>query len=315
MTYDMVVDIFRKNKERIFQNYPNVALSYINKISNIDSIKLKNELLFLFINYLKTGKDNLIMELKNIIFTDKYDSYLASEQFRRTYYRSLKAIFDIIENKSVFKYDNEYHKLKNKFLDLRNNLTSLLLKNSIKKEKVNETELNNYILKLQNNNTDLHAHLNYYLDKKNVFLPNDINLINNKNVKIWADSELTINGMLFQAENVRKEVEINRNFNMWFSSNQEEQHWLIIDLSQITSIKKVVIEHHYILKHITNHYEIYGSNDCVQWNLIKNIEENRDVVNVFDFNTPLAYRYLKIFIIKSNEYGDSIAIINKIYIF
>lgn len=87
----------------------------------------------------------------------------------------------------------------------------------------------------------------------------------------------------------------------WHSKGTDEPKWLCLDLGQPRSITKIVLKHceKKLLKR-THDFEIQASMDGSSWGTIAEVKENTLSETVQVLDSPLAYRYFRVFITKEN---------------
>lgn len=314
ITYDIFLTIFKKNNDLFINDYADKCLYYIKKNLTVDLYQIKLDLFERILYYLRQKSDNLKFEIEDIINQNNYKNKFSDEQFYRTYYHSLKAIFDWIASELKISNNVKYNAMINNYLKLRQQIMNFLHKNNLINSKVNSKKLLEYCEKINNNNDQLYILLNELYNNSEKLPKHSDNLLLNENVKIWADSEKkSPNGYIFKVSNLTKRNSaLDVDDFVWISSNKTKQHWVIIDLAELKCITQIKIMHSLYTAAITRNFKICISSDCASWKTIKHIKNNDRVITHLDFDSSLCFQYLKIIIVEPNNGKSFTAIIRNI---
>lgn len=313
--YDMLVDILSNNK-RIIEDYCNECLYYIKETKKKGINEINRELYRLILHSLGNNKnDNLIIELEKIVSSNCYIEESRLEQFRRTYYHSLIAVFDFIEENIIINNYSSYDALKIEYLNSRNKIINIINKNSLSKNSVDINKINILIEEIIYYNKEIY---NFLQDNTSniIYTNSNENLIFRDSTKIWADSTKKIdNKESFPVTNLKRNVNYNLDDCVWVSSNDTKEHWVMIDLSINLSISEIIIEHSIYPLNAINSFIVFSSNDNKVWNEIKHIKDNFNSVTNIKISPSIICRYIKFEIINPNSAGTFTAIIRRLYIY
>ena len=314
ITYDMLINFYTNTKKILKRlDYNNFCLYYIQKYKDINLSNLKKKIILSFLEALKNSYDSLQNEIGHLDNVCLYNSYYRSEQFRRKNYYSLIPLFDFLKEELFLENETEFQNLKNEFLSLREKIINVLAKYSYLNKKVETKNIKEFQCEIKKISDKLYSYIESKynnINNINYSVINEVNYIEDEETILMSDSEderLVLN-------NIRNERSVNNNLSFWKSSENMDQHWIIIDFQKLISINKIIIEHHSFAVYITKHFSIYGLNDK-GWSKLEDIKDNRDNINCFYYKNPEKFSKIKITIEKPNYGIDYAARIKLIKIF
>ena len=298
ITYKMLIGFYTNTKKLLKRrNYNSFCLYYIQKYKDIDLHNLKKRITLIFLEALKNSYDNLQNEISQLRDGGLYNSYYRSEQFRRTNYYSLIPLFDFLKEELLLENESEFQNLKNEFLSIREKIINSLAKNSYLNKRVISKNTKKFQHEIKKISDKLYCYIENKYNNINNYVISEVNYIEDKETILMSDSEderLVLN-------NIRNEMYVNNNLSFWKSSENINQHWIIIDFTKYKFISKIIIEHHSFAVYITKDFSIFGLNES-GWIKLEDIKDNNDNINCFHYKVPNKFRKIKIMIKKPN-YG------------
>jgi|GEM_PF-102276 len=86
----------------------------------------------------------------------------------------------------------------------------------------------------------------------------------------------------------------------WISDDSTGAHWASIDMAESVTANKFVIKH-FAGDFVTKDFEIQGSADGETWNTIRSIKDNTEEETVVTLDTPVEYRYFRLYVTDPND--------------
>jgi hypothetical protein len=187
--------------------------------------------------------------------------------------------------------------LKERYISKRNTILSSLLAQKIRGKRANNDHYINDILR--DNNDLLHylKNLSTNLKRKANALEKSINYASTGTVTADSEHKGHISKHIFSALKVINGQWNNMFSDMWQSDSLNAIHWLSIDLLEPKLINRFRVIHCELQEYITLNYEIHGSNDSSNWDVLLKIENNDKRITVHDIK-PCKYRFVKLYITK-----------------
>jgi hypothetical protein len=296
---NILIDIWNETCE-YFSETKNPNLNTIYAVEKIGDSKINCyvELLNDFLSSYRLEQDRLIEIIKNFeTIYDRFDALISG--LRRDLYGSLNAFFRCLEKIALQKNgkDKMLCEIKERYMSKRNIILSSLLAQKIRGKKIDK---GHYIDDILINNDDLLKYLtnlaNDIKEKVDIF-KKSINYASNGVIVGDSEYKEPYKDIIYKASNVTNGRSYNPFTDMWRSDSMNETHWLKIDLLEPKLINRLKIIHSGLQGYITLNYEIHGSNDNLNWDVLVNIENNDKSITVHDIK-PCKYRFVKLYITK-----------------
>ena len=246
----------------------------------------------LFQFYLNTYKNKINNLAKILSDYNTYNNRYNALYIKRAFCNSLHIIFNVLEK---FFYNNgideNYLSFKDNYLNSRNRITNILIKNSIMERVIKEDVIKALIDEINDYDISLYQLIRDLFNKKNAI--NSVNLRKINNVIATADSEFNV----FKAVNIISGNADNIERDLWASENTYVDHWLKLDLQKKYDVKKVTIRHYYQMLLRTVDFSIQVSDDDENWTTIETINDNSLEITEHIFSNCYC-RYIRIYITK-----------------
>ena len=255
-------------------------------------------------NFINTNQDPITPEI--------------AENIKKLFYGSIYVLFDIVEKELLKNTDAATHtnfeNFKQEYLQFRNRVLAKLVAQSFRGEALDcqtKTELTKHILAFDLKLFELikalsnQASLEYQAAIVNKATPaiaaslSDLQLINfSIQATASANSEYRPAGQVVNGKQNSLE-------DSWRSANFAPPHWLLLDLQQPRTIAKFTIKHYYANPLcITRDFQIQGSIDGTQWDVLFEIKDNTNVETTL-VTEPTTYQFVRLYITKPSLMDDS----------
>lgn len=311
---EQVIEIWNNRNKHFGKNIKEmVNIIYSVEKDKEAEIKSYEEMVSNFINVYKLENDNLISFVNdfNNIREKIKNGTIPMWFFQRDLYGSLEAFFGGIEIglKNVgFKGElNDFNAFKEQYRNKRAKILSKLHAYALREKDINNEMKEGIISEIEIKNRELESFVKYWYEviKQNHKLKqNATSLINYAlGAQAWTDSEYKNGTIHCKASQAVDGKWSNWQNDLWHSDNFEEGHWLKIDLINPRTITKFVIRHDGAKNYVTVDFEIQGSNDDINWDVLVSAQGNKEDVTTHEV-MPCSYRYFKLNIIKPGELDD-----------
>lgn len=311
---DQVIEIWNtRNKHFEESNKELINIIYSFEKDKEAKINCYEEMVSDFINVYKFENDNLIGLIDNFNNIRKKikNGKIPMWVFQRDLYGSLEAFFGGIEIglKNVgFKSElDDFNTFKEQYCNKRAKILSRLHAYALREKDINNEMKEGIIAEIRIENIELKKFVKYWYEviKQSHKLEQSTTcLINHAlGVQAWADSEYKNGTIHCKASQAVDGKWSNWRNDMWHSDNFEEAHWLKVDLIRPRTITRFVIRHDDAKNKITVDFEIQGSNDDINWDILVSVQGNKEDITTHEVML-CSYRYFKLNIKKPGELDD-----------
>lgn len=280
----------QKDKEPEIKSYEEMVSNFLNLYHN----KLENDNLIRFVNDFNNNRAKI-----------KNEAIMWN--FQRDLYGSLEAFFGGIEmgiKSTGFKGElNDFNVFKEQYRNKRAQIIAKLYADALRGKDINKEMKEEIIAEIEIRNRELVDFVKYWYEiiKQGQLEHNTACLVNYAfGVQAWADSEFKNGAVHCKASQAVDGKWSDWQNDLWSSDNLEEAHWLKIDLIESRTIIKFVIRHDGVKNFVTVDFEIQGSNDDMNWEVLVSVQGNKEHITTHEV-MPCSYRYFKLNIIKPGQ--------------